>query len=63
MPTMIANYINGNLTDARRQAKCYSYAAIRAALVARAGYSLRKAALTAYYLKTGQGWQTACDAD
>lgn len=61
MNTMIENFINGNLTDAKRQAKRFSYAAIRAALEDM-GYSVRKAALTADYLKTGEGFQSACDA-
>lgn len=62
MQTMIDNYLNGNLTDAKRQAKRFSVASIRAALE-ECGYSFRKATLTAEYLKTGNGFQLACDAD
>ena len=63
MQTMIDNYINGNLTDARRQAKRFSLASIRAALVDVCGYGFKKATLTAEYLKTGNGFQLACDED
>lgn len=62
MKSMIENYHNGNLTAARKQAKRHSHAAIRAALQETLGYSLNKAALTADYLKTGEGFQAACDA-
>ena len=62
MKTMIENYVNGNLKDARRAAKRFSHAAIRAALRESLGYSLNKAALTADWLKTGEDFQTACDA-
>lgn len=63
MQTMIDNYINGNLTDAKRKAKRFSVASIRAALMDGCGYSFKKATLTAEYLKTGNGFQLACDAD
>ena len=63
MNTLIENYINGNLTTARKQAKRYSQSAIRHALQDEYGYSPIKAALTAAWLKTGEGWQEACDAD
>ena len=63
MKTLIANYVNGNLKDARRAAKRFSHATIRAALMESLGYSLHKAALTADWLKTGEGFQAACDAE
>jgi hypothetical protein len=63
MKTMIENYINGNLSDARKQAKRFSHRAIREALQEMCGYSLNKAALTADWLKTGEGRQEACDAE
>jgi len=59
---MIDNYINGNLTDAKRQARHRNPQLIKAAFVTLAGYSERRAALTAHYLKTGNGFQAACDA-
>lgn len=62
MQTMLENFINGNLTDAKRQAKRFSHSAIRNALMDDYGYSANKAALTADYLKTGTGFQSACDA-
>jgi hypothetical protein len=63
MKSLIENYINGNLTTARKQAKRYSQSAIRLALQDEYGYSPLKAALTAAWLKTGEGRQAACDAE
>lgn len=62
MKTMIENYINGNLSTARKQAKRFSHKAIREALMDY-GYSTNKATLTADWLKTGEGFQAACDAE
>jgi hypothetical protein len=62
MKSLLNNYQNGNLADARRQARHFSHAAIRAALQESLGYSAEKAALTADFLKTGAGFQAACDA-
>lgn len=61
MTALVANYENGNLSDARNQAVKRSGLAIATALVAR-GYSENKARLVARWLKTGEGWQAACDA-
>lgn len=63
MKTLIENYQNGNLKAARNAAKRFSYAALREALMEMLGYSLNKAALTADWLKTGEGFQAACDAE
>jgi hypothetical protein len=63
MKKMIDNYINGNLSTARAQAKKFSHKAIREALQEMCGYSLNKATLTADWLKTGEGFQAACDAE
>lgn len=63
MKTLLENYVNGNLKDARKQAARFSHKAIRAALMDGLGYSLNKAALTADWLKTGEGFQAACDAE
>lgn len=63
MKTLISNFENGNLTEARKSAKRFSHKAIRAALQYLLGYSLNKAALTADWLKTGKGFQAACDAE
>jgi hypothetical protein len=59
---LVADFFNGNLTDARRIAKTCSHANIRFCFL-EAGYSEHKAALTADYLKTGRGWQECCDAE
>lgn len=62
MKQLIENYINGNLSEARKRARRYSVGKIRLALIEH-GYSFKKATLTAEFLKTGEGWQAACDAD
>ena len=62
MESMIANFSNGNVSVARKQAKRFSHRAIREALVELLDYSNHKATLTADFLKTGEGWQEACDA-
>jgi len=62
MITLLNNYMNGNLTTARKQARRFSHRAIREALQESFGYSPEKSALTADYLKTGEGFQAACDA-
>ena len=61
MKNLITNYINGNLAEARRAAKRYSFARITNAFFY-LGYSAEKARLTARWLKTGEGYQAACDA-
>lgn len=63
MYKMINNYVNGNLTEAKAQAKKYTVARIREELIDSLGYTFEKAQLTAEYLKTGEGYQAACDAD
>ena len=62
MQTLIENYINGNLTIARKQARKFAAHRIATALQMDFGFSERKAILVAHWLKTGEGWQTACDA-
>ena len=61
MQNMIENLINGNLTDARRQAKRHRRVKIYAYLL-EMGWSNSRALLAANYLKTGAGWQAYCDA-
>ncbi len=63
MNELIENIINGNLRDARKQAEAFELSEIRTALVDEYGYSVNKAILTAYWLKTGEGWQESCDAE
>lgn len=62
MKTMINNYINGNLTEARQQAKRHSAGMIVVFLCHDYGYTTGKALAVARWLKTGKGWQEACDA-
>ena len=61
MKTLLNNYLNGNLAEARRAAKRHSFAHIALTLFY-LGYSMDKAELTARWLKTGEGYQAACDA-
>jgi len=64
MRTMLENFINGNLSDAKRQARDFTLYAIARALFTMYGYSVRKARLTAHYLKhpSQANFQAACDA-
>lgn len=63
MKSMIENWINGNLKEARKQAKRHSLTRIREALEDEYGYSALKSALVAVWLKTGEGYQASCDAE
>lgn len=64
MNQLLQNYINGNLTDATRQAKRFSYSRILVALY-EAGYGPAAAIAIAAYLKRHPGatFQAACDAE
>jgi len=62
MNSMIENLINGNLTDARRQAKRKSKAAIAAYLFS-IGWSVRRSAAASCYLKGEITFQQYCDAN
>lgn len=61
---MINNLINGNLSDARRQARRYSYDNINMFLLG-IDWSSIKASAAANYLKHGgnERFQTYCDTD
>jgi hypothetical protein len=63
MKSMIENWINGNLKEARKQAKRHSLTRIRETLKDEYGYSEVKSALVAIWLKTGEGYQASCDAE
>jgi hypothetical protein len=58
------NLVNGNLTDAKQQAKRVSYAALKLALVSGSGWSESKATAAASYLKnaSNETFQQYCDA-
>jgi hypothetical protein len=60
--TMVMNWINGNITTARRQARAMSLVKIKAALLTFTTLSGAGADAVAGFLKTGEGWQAACDA-
>ena len=62
MHNMLENLINGNCSDARRQARRFSQTKIRAFLVEDWGWTWQRATLCAEYLKTGNGFQAYCDA-
>ncbi len=61
MENVIENYINGNLTDAKRQAKRYGARAIRERLL-EYGYTLVASVAIADFLKGDGSFQAACDA-
>ena len=61
--TCINNYINGNLTDAKRQAKQMSCSSIYFALQNDYGKSWEVAFAITAYLKGRITFQAACDAE
>lgn len=63
MKEMIDNLINGNLTDAKHQAKRFGLEKIAHYCRRELGWSNRKSAAAASYLKTGVGFQVYCDAE
>lgn len=62
MNTLIANYQNGNLNDARRAAARHTFPALLVALQA-AGYGPKATIAIAAYLKDQGTFQAACDAE
>lgn len=64
MKTVINNYINGNLSDAKRGAKQYSDRKLADYMIENFGYEPSKARIIAFYLKSQGGitFQMACDA-
>lgn len=63
MNNLISNLINGNLQDAKRQARRYSMETIIEVMRADHGWTWEKAFCAARWLKTGSGWQDYCDAE
>lgn len=59
----IDDYINGNLTDAKRSAKHYSFLKIFNSLLANYGKTQKTAIAIANYLKGEGSFQAACDAE
>lgn len=61
---MIDNFINGNLKEAKQQARSFSQKSIYACLRT-IGYSVAKANLSAFYLKnpSQSAFQAACNAN
>lgn len=62
LESLINNFFNGNLTDAKKQAKGFSAAKIREGLMD-CGKNSEQASLTAIYLKGGMEWQEYCDQE
>ena len=60
---LVENYINGNLSTAKRMARHEPVWALREALIEYAGYSEAKATLTADWLNGRDCWQAACDCE
>lgn len=60
MKNMIDNLINGNITDAKKQAKRHTLTAIYKFLL-REGYDPQKAMVTASFLKGETDFQSYCD--
>ena len=62
MNSIIDNYINGNLTDARRMAKGKKLDAITRCMKEDYGFSDKKAMFVAMFLKNKATFQESCDA-
>lgn len=62
MQRLIENYINGNLSDAKRQAKRFAMTGIRKAFLDH-GYTLHAAVAITDFLKGHGSFQAACDAE
>ena len=63
LQSLVNNEINGNLTTAKKQARRHREHKIAAAFEELAGFSPRKAQLTAAWLKGADCYQAACDAE
>lgn len=62
MDTMILNIINGNLSDAKRQASRYRTQKIYEAMITDFGWSEEKAELGSLWVKGLSDFQSFCDA-
>lgn len=62
MDSMIENYLNGNIKEARKTAKHFSQYRIYRYLREDFGFSDSRALAIAAFLKTGDFWQESCDA-
>jgi hypothetical protein len=62
MQALISNYENGNLTDAKAQARRHSFTSILTAL-REAGYSPAKCIAVTAYLKGCGSFQAAADTE
>jgi uncharacterized protein (UPF0297 family) len=60
MENMINNLINGNISDAKKQAKRHTLTAIYNYLI-ETGYDEQRAMVTASFLKNETDFQTYCD--
>ena len=62
LETLIDNFANGNLSDAKKQAKRFSAARLREGMI-ELGWEPNKASLAAIYLKGGMEFQEYCDQE
>jgi hypothetical protein len=62
MQTVIDNFLNGNLTDAKKGAKRHTWLALFKFMRDECGMSSAKAEAVADYLKGKGSFQAACDA-
>jgi hypothetical protein len=56
------NLINGNISDARKQARRHSEFRLSMFFRQCCCWPLEKSMLAAHFLKTGEGWQAYCDS-
>lgn len=62
MKTLLDNLVNGNLTDAKKQAQRYDLFTIARNAAVYLGYSRNKAIMAGAYLKGRCTFQAYCDA-
>ena len=63
MKTLLENLLNGNLTDAKKQATRFGLFDIARAAADHLGYTRNKAIMAAAYLKGHCTFQAYCDAE
>jgi len=60
MSTLVENFVNGNLKEAKRQAAAMAHWEIRC-LFEEAGYSLKQSVIIADWLKGRNCWKQVCE--
>ena len=59
---LVNDLVNGNLSDAQKSSKGFSYKVLHNAMREYLGYNYKISVLAVQYLKTGQGFQEYCNS-